>query len=372
MRSTTAYIDTGAITRNLIEVRRRADGANILAVVKADGYGHGLERVAKALAGADGFGVASIDDAERLRAIGHNQRIVLLSGFHDAAELPVIRDLDLDCVLHDQHQIDALQAQPPHAKPIRCWLKFDTGMHRLGFPIAELAAVVSACTALPAIASDLTLMTHLSASDEFNSDATPQQIESFDHAIAGAEREKANTFEQSIANSAAIVHWPAANRSGNTANHRNWVRPGGVLYGLSTVPGKTGADLGFTPAMRFAANVIATKTLQPGDRVGYGGSFVANKAMRIGIVAAGYGDGYPRHAPSGTPVLIDGQGSSTVGRVSMDLLAIDLTAIPNATIGSKVLLWGPELPAETIADCAGTISYELTCGLTRRVRFSEV
>ncbi len=362
MRSTTAYIDTGAITRNLIEVRRRAAGAKILAVVKADGYGHGLERVAKALAGADGFGVASIDDAERLRAIGHNQRIVLLSGFHDAAELPVIRDLDLDCVLHDHYQLDALRADNAGGKAIRCWLKFDTGMRRLGFPIAELAAIINACKATPAIASELTIMTHLSASDEFDSDATPQQIKRFDQAIDSSHG--THVIEQSIANSAGIVHWPTSKRQ--------WVRPGGVLYGLSTVAGQSGADLGFAPAMRFVANVIATKLLQVGDRVGYGGSFVANKTMRIGIVAAGYGDGYPRHAPSGTPVLVDGLCSNTLGRVSMDLLAIDLSELASAGIGSKVLLWGPELPAETIAECAGTISYELTCGLTRRVRFSEM
>jgi alanine racemase len=357
MRAANAAIDTGAITRNLMQVRQRADHARVLAVVKADGYGHGLERVARALSGADAFGVASIDDAERLRALGMNHRIVLLSGFDEAADLSIVRALDLDCVLHHPHQLQILQHEARGARAIRAWIKFDTGMHRLGFPISEANLLLAHIATLPQVQPELTLMTHFSSADEVETDITQQQIAHFNSALGTISN------QVSMANSAGILSFTEA--------RRDWVRPGGILYGLSTIGEKTGADLGFQPAMRFTSKLVASKQLQAGDRVGYAGSYIAKKPMRIGIAAVGYGDGYPRHAPSGTPVMVAGKLGATVGRVSMDLLAIDISAIPGADVGSEVVLWGPELPAEIIAQHAGTISYELTCGLTRRVRFSE-
>jgi alanine racemase len=364
MRAAEAIIHVDAITRNLARVRERAGACKVMAVVKADGYGHGLERVVRQLAGADAFGVASIDDAERIRALGMSQRIVLLSGFDEPRDLAIVRELRLDCVLHDPEQLAILRAEARAASlgPIAFWLKFDSGMHRLGFPIAQAQAVLAAVHALPQQQGELVVMSHFANADTSNAElSTLAQREQL-YALQSA-------FPQplSFCNSAATLGLP-------TMRHQ-WIRPGGILYGLSTVQGRSGADLGFEPAMQFQTRLIACKPIPAGAAVGYGGSFVAPKAMRLGIAAIGYGDGYPRHTASGTPVLLhDGtrwRQSSVVGRVSMDLLALDLTELPHIDVGARVMLWGSELPVETIAEAAGTISYELTCGLTRRVRFVE-
>jgi len=358
MRTAQASIHVDAITGNLARVRALAPGAKVLAIVKADGYGHGLERVISALSSADAFGVASIEDATRIRALGMQHRIVLLSGFDERCDLDVVRELKLDCVLHDHAQLALLAAEPSAASlaPIRFWLKFDTGMHRLGFAIDSAPDVLTRVRALPQAQAEITLMTHFSQADEV-SEVTGQQIDLFDACKwpAGA--------SQSLANSAAVLRF--------TGSCRDWVRPGGILYGLSTIAGKTGADLGFAPCMSLHSRLISVKTIPAGAKVGYGGSYVATEQMRIGIASIGYGDGYPRHAQSGMPVLVGGERASTVGRVSMDLLTIDVSHLPFASVGTEVLLWGPELPVEIIAELAGTISYELTCGVTRRVRFLE-
>ncbi len=358
MRAAGASIHVDAITRNLARVRELAPGSKVLAIVKADGYGHGLERVIRYLSGADAFGVASIEDAERIRALGLNHRIVLLSGFDEPRDLEIVRELKLDCVLHDHAQLALLAAEAnAAARPaISFWVKFDTGMHRLGFAIAEAANILQRVQTLPQARSELTLMTHFANADEAGPH-TKQQTALFDGCDwpSGA--------AQSLANSAATLRFSDTRRA--------WVRPGGILYGLSTVPGKTGAELGFHPCMTLSSRLISVKNIPAGAAVGYGGSFVAPVAMRIGIAAIGYGDGYPRNAGSGTPVLVDGNPAHTIGRVSMDLLTIDVSHLDSAKVGSAVTLWGPDLPVETIAACAGTISYELTCGVTRRVRFSE-
>ena len=358
MRAAQASIHVAAITRNLARVRELAPGAKVLAIVKADGYGHGLERVTRYLSGADAFGVASIEDAERIRALGMNHRIVLLSGFDEQRDLDIVRELKLDCVLHDQSQLALLAIEPDavNRDPIRFWLKFDTGMHRLGFAIADAPDVLARVLRLPQARAEITVMTHFAQADEIG-EHTRQQVDLFD-----AIDWPAGTA-QSLANSAATLRF--------SDTRRDWVRPGGILYGLSTVPGKTGADLGFSPCMTLSTRLIAVKHIPAGAAVGYGGSFIAPAAMRIGIAAIGYGDGYPRHASSGAPVLVDGALAHTVGRVSMDLLTIDVSHLEQARVGSNVTLWGQDLPVETIAQCAGTISYELTCGVTRRVRFLE-
>lgn len=355
-RATAATIHLDALRANLARIRELAPRAKVLAVVKADGYGHGLERVAHALEGADAFGVAAISDAERLRAAGLSQRIVLLSGFDEAADLPLLRRLHLDTVVHHASQLDLLERDADPGS-LRVWLKIDSGMHRLGFPAAEGAAVHARLRALPAVDPEIVCMTHFARSDELAESSTPAQMTRFATAVEGL------PGERSLANSAAVLGWPAS--------HGDWIRPGGALYGLSVIEGQSAASFGLQPAMTLSTRLIAINQVARGAMIGYGGTFEAPEAMPVGIAAIGYGDGYPRHAPSGTPVLVGGQRVPTVGRVSMDLLALDLRAAPQARVGDPVVLWGQGLPVEEIAAAAGTISYELTCGITRRVRFVE-
>ena len=359
-RPTCATIHLHALRHNLSRVRALAPHSKVMAVVKADGYGHGLERVARALAGADAFGVAALADAERIRAAGLSNRVVLLSGFDDVSDLPLLRSLDVDTVVHHESQLAMLEAEaeraPTDAKPIRVWLKLDTGMHRLGFPAERAHAIHARLAALRNVAPEIALMTHFASSDAFDGAQTHAQIALFDKmADVGTVR--------SLANSAGVLGWPAA--------HADWGRAGGALYGLSVVEGKTGADFGLRPAMTLATRLIAINRVARGEPVGYSATWRCPEDMDIGVAAIGYGDGYPRSVPSGTPVLVGGVRVPLVGRVSMDLMTLDLRGAPDARVGDPVVLWGPELPAEEIAAAAGTISYELTCSITRRVRFTE-
>lgn len=357
-RATQATIHLDSLRHNLARVRQLAPRSRVMAVVKADGYGHGLERVAGALASADAFGVAAIEDAERLRAAGFTQRIVLLSGFDEPRDLPLLRRLGLDSVLHCEEQLRMLERDGVKAADsLRLWIKLDSGMHRLGFAPERLTNVMQRLAALPFVAPQPALMSHFARSDEFADEATQQQINRFDEATVGL------PGERSLANSAAVLGWPAA--------HADWVRPGGALYGISVVAGRTGADFGLRSAMTFSTRIIAVNRVRRGEAVGYGGDWQAPEDMPVGVAAIGYGDGYPRHAPPGTAVLIEGVQAPIVGRVSMDLMAIDLRGVPAAQVGSQVLLWGQDLPIEHVAEAAGTIGYELSCGLTRRVRFVE-
>lgn len=355
MRPTSATIHLGALRRNLARLRERATPARVMAVVKADAYGHGLERVARALADADAFGVASIADGLRLRAAGHRQRIVLLSGPDSPADLAEVRRLALDVVIHHEAQLDWLETA--RGAPVRVWLKVDSGMHRLGFPLQRVAAVHARLAASPGVADGIVLMTHFAASDEFDNPLTATQVESFERATAGI------AGPRSLSNSAAVLGWPAA--------RGDWVRAGGLLYGLSVVEGRPAAEFGFEPAMTLATRLVAINHLRRGERVGYAATWEAPADMPLGVAAIGYGDGYPRSAASGTPVLVDGHRAALAGRVSMDLITIDLRQVPRAQVGDPVLLWGGTLPVETVAAAAGTISYDLTCGMTRRVLFVE-
>jgi alanine racemase len=355
-RATVATIHLGALRRNLARVRGRAQGAKVMAVVKADGYGHGLERVARALSGADAFGVAALGDGLRLRAAGIAKRIVVLSGPDEPADLAEFRRLQLDAVVHHEAQLAWLEADPD-ARPLRVWLKLDTGMHRLGFAAERAAEIHARLRALRNIDPAIALMTHFAASDEFDQPMTAEQISRFDSATANLPGERA------LANSAGVLGWPQA--SGD------WIRVGGLLYGLSVIEGKTGADLGFEPAMTLSTKLISVNRIRKGERVGYAATWECPEDMPVGVAAIGYGDGYPRSAPSGTPVFVDGQRASIIGRVSMDLITIDLRAVADANIGDRVVLWGRELPVEEIAAQAGTISYDLTCGMTKRVLFVE-
>jgi len=369
-RTALATIHLGALRRNLARVRERARGAKVMAVVKADGYGHGLERVARACAEADALGVAALGDGLRLRSVGNRQRIVVLSGPDELGDLAEFRRLQLDAVIHHESQLAWLAADrsaPSTAgRPLRVWLKIDTGMHRLGFDPADIAEIYARLRALPNIDPDIVLMTHFAASDEFDNDLTAAQIARFDEVtakLAGA---------RALANSAGLLGWPAAfDAAADDKKTESWVRVGGLLYGLSVVDGKTGADLGFEPAMTLSTRLISIKQVKKGERIGYSATWECPEDMPIGVAAIGYGDGYPRSARPGTPVLVGDAHAAIVGRVSMDLITIDLRNVPGAQVGDRVTLWGRDLPVETIADHAGTISYDLTCGMTRRVLFVE-
>jgi alanine racemase len=355
-RPTSATIHADALRHNLSQVRARAQSSRVMAVVKADGYGHGLERVARALSGADAFGVAALSDAERLRAAGLSQPIVLLSGFDDTDDLPQLRRLNVETVVHHGTQLEMLEQAPP-GEPIRCWLKLDTGMHRLGFAPESVRDAYARLVAMPAVADDIVLMNHFASSDEFNNPQTRQQLRIFGEATAGL------PGRRSLANSAAVLGWPDA--------HFDWVRPGGALYGISVVEGTSGADFGLRPAMTLATRLIAVNRIGKGERIGYSATWQCPEDMPVGVAAIGYGDGYPRHVPAGTPVLVNGHRADIIGRVSMDLMTIDLRGQPDAQPGDPVVLWGEGLPVETIAAAAGTIGYEPVCSITRRVRFVE-
>ncbi len=355
-RPTQATIHLDALRHNLARIRQLAPRSRVMAVVKADGYGHGLERVAMALEGADAFGIAALADAERLRAAGLSQRIVLLSGFDSPADLPLLQCLQVEAVVHDESQL-AMLAAAPEGLRLRVWLKIDSGMHRLGFAPERAADVHARLRALPAVDPDIVLMSHLARSDEYDHPATAEQIACFERATA------ALPGARSLANSAAVLGWPDA--------RTDWIRPGGALYGMSVTDGRTGADFDLRPAMELSTRLVAVKRIPRGVPVGYAGTWTSPEDMTIGVAAIGYGDGYPRNAPSGTPVLLNGRPVPLAGRVSMDLMTLDLRSQPDARAGDPVVAWGPALPVERIAAAAGTIGYELTCGITRRVRFVE-
>jgi alanine racemase len=355
-RATVATIHLGALRRNLARVRELARGAKVMAVVKADGYGHGLERVARALRDADGFGVAALGDGLRLRAAGIGNRIVVLSGPDESGDLAEFRRLQLDSVIHHEAQLRWLEADHD-TRRLRAWLKLDTGMHRLGIAPEHAKATLARLRALANIETDTGLMTHFAASDEFDKSLTAEQVARFDSATAGL------PGPRSLANSAGVLGWPQA--------RGDWVRAGGLLYGLSVVEGKTGTDLGFEPAMTLSTKLISTKSVRKDESIGYGATWRCPEDMPIGVAAIGYGDGYPRNVDAGTPVLIAGKRVPIVGRISMDLITVDLRQLPDANVGDRVVLWGKGLPVEDIAGHAATISYDLTCGMTRRVLFVE-
>ncbi len=353
-RPLVARIDTAALAHNLGLARRLAGEARILAVIKANGYGHGLLRVARALRAADGFAVLTLDEAEALRAEGLTHPIVMLEGFFHPDELPALARWRLQPVIHREDQVDILmRAHLDHRLDV--FVKVDTGMHRLGLHPKRLKEAVARLQAAESV-GHITLMTHFANADDAGLGIVePMQL--FHEAAEGL------GLPASLANSAALMRYPQS--------HGDWVRPGIMLYGASPFVGQSGQDIGLLPAMTLESRLIAQRPLRKGEAVGYGSTFVAPKDMRIGIVACGYGDGYPRHAGTGTPVLVEGQRTRTLGRVSMDMLCVDLSPIPNGHVGSLVTLWGGDLPAEEVAASAGTIAYELFTGITPRVRIEE-
>lgn len=355
-RPARVVINLAALRHNLVRVRGLAPKSNIMAIIKADAYGHGITRVAKTLSGADAFGVACLEEARQLRSAGIIQPVILLEGPYAAVELTEIVELDLQVVIHDMSQVEMLE-RASLAKPVTVWLKIDSGMHRLGFLPEFFSEVWQRLNACKAVASDIRLMTHLASANERHNPMTADQLECFQKLC------KDIKAAQTIANSAGILAFPAT--------HADWVRPGLMLYGVSPLVDSHGVDEGLQPVMTLESQLIAVKKLRINDPVGYGATWHCPEDMPVGVVAAGYGDGYPRHAPSGTPVLVNGKRVSLIGRASMDMLIVDLRNEPFAKVGDPVVLWGEGLPVEEIANHAGTIPYELLCGVHKRLRFIE-
>jgi alanine racemase len=354
MRPIQARISIAAMAHNLRVARSHAGAARVFAVVKANAYGHGLSRARRALAAADGFAVLTLEEAANLRQMGVGKPILLLEGIFGADEIAACAEMDLWPVLHHPAHLDWLQQQPP-ARPIQIFLKFDSGMHRLGFPLDDHAAIMARVRSLPGVAG-ITLMTHFAEADE--AAGVDWQLQPFLRETAGY------GLPWSSANSAALLRYPETLGA--------WVRPGLMLYGASPFADRSAEQLGLKPAMTLQSEIISVQTLQPGDGVGYGQLFRAERAMRIGVVACGYADGYPRHAPTGTPVLVNGRASRTLGRVSMDMLCVDLSECADAGVGTPVVLWGEGMPVDAVAAAAGTSSYELLCALAARVAVDEV
>ena len=348
-----AIVHLSALVNNLLVARQAAPHSKILAVIKANAYGHGLLRVAKALESSDGFAVLSLEEAVRLREAGFEQPILLLEGVFKEAELAVVTEQRLSLVIHTSAQIEWLRHVWSPCR-IDVFLKVNTGMNRLGFAPQDLSSILTALRRCPVLGR-ITLMTHFATADE--APGISQQwglFQSLNHEFK---------LPASVANSAALLRYPAT--------HMEWVRPGIMLYGASPFSDLSAAELGLEPAMSLISEVIAVQHLNAGAQLGYGCTFIAESTMRVGIVACGYADGYPRHAASGTPILVGGERTRTLGRVSMDMLAVDLMRLPNAGIGTPVTLWGQDLPVEEVARAADTISYELLCARADRVPLVE-
>lgn len=346
MRPAHARIDLSALQHNF-DLAKQLQNGPTLAVVKADAYGHGATACAQALMGrADGFAVSCIEEALELRAAGMNAPILLLEGFFQASELAVCVEQDFWVVLHASWQLEAIEAAELTA-PLNCWIKIDTGMHRIGFVPSEVASVYQRLQDSQKV-QRITLMTHMAQADHLESEFTQQQLAVFQAAIAGLD------VDVSFSNSAMLLGW------GSTT--QGWGRPGIMLYGCSPF-GQACTEL--QPVMTLESEIIAVRELPAGESVGYGGRFVTQRATRLGVVAMGYGDGYPRHAKNGTPVWVAGQRAPLVGTVSMDLITIDITDVPYADVGSRVELWGRNISADEVASCAETISYTLLTGVKR-------
>ena len=352
-----AVIHIDALRRNAQRMRQAAPSAKHWAVVKANAYGHGIERVYEGLRGADGFALLDLDEAQRVRDLGWRGPVLLLEGVFEARDLELCSRLDLWHTVHSSEQIDMLgrhKTQRPH----RVFLKMNSGMNRLGFAAQAFRSAWTRLSALPQV-DEITLMTHFSDADGARGIAEQMQV--FTQASADL------PGERSYCNSGALLRHPQA------AQGSDWVRPGIAVYGSSTdFPEHSAEDWGLAPAMSLRANIIAVQHLEAGATVGYASTFTASTNMRIGIVACGYADGYPRLAPSGTPVLVDGQRASSVGRVSMDMIAVDITHLPLAGRGSEATLWGRSadgalLSIDEVARAAGTVGYELMCALAPRV-----
>ena len=353
-RPTKAVVNLAAIRHNY-QLAKQLTKQPALAVIKADAYGHGATAVAEALQNiADGFAVACIEEALQLRKVGIKRPVLLLEGFFSQDELAVIAEQQFSCVVHSTWQLQTL-LKVTLAKPIQVWLKYDSGMHRLGLSAEDFMAAYQQLAASPNV-QQIVCMTHLACGDEVAHHMTNDQLARFKQLIAPI---KAPTV--SVANSAAVMAWPST--------HLGWVRPGIMMYGASPfIESQPDSATTLKPAMQLESALIAVKQVKKGETVGYGATYQAPETMPMGVVAIGYGDGYPRHAKSGTPLLVNGVRCPLIGRVSMDMLAVDLRPVPNAQLNDPVMLWGDALAAHEVAKWADTIAYELFTGITKRVK----
>jgi len=355
-RAAVARIDLTALKKNLDRVRSAAPQSRTVSIVKGNAYGHGLLRVSYALDSTDAYGVARVDEALQLREGGIEKAIILLEGFQDGCDLSVTREMGFQPVVHADHQIDLLDSELKKSggNPLSIWLKLDTGMHRLGFDAHRYRQIYDKLQAQPQVDVSV-LMTHFACADDRSDSSTDRQMAMFDR-VTGGMRNPA-----SLANSAGLLGWPAS--------RRQWVRPGIMLYGLSPFLDGQAVDDGLSAVMTFESKIIALHDVAAGDSVGYGATWTSPRTSKIGVVAAGYADGYPRQAPTGTPLLVKGKRCPLAGRVSMDMLCIDLTDQPEVKVGDTATMWGEGLPLEEVASHIGTIAYTLCCGVTSRTEY---
>ncbi|HSI37834.1 MAG TPA: alanine racemase [Methylotenera sp.] len=349
MRPIQATIHRTALEHNLNVVKQHAPHSKVMAVVKANGYGHGLINVAHGLKAADGFAVLGLNEAIDLREAGFSQTILLLEGVFNQQELNIAASFTVDIVVHSLLQIEMLESAQL-ARPLHVHLKINTGMNRLGFTPSEFLTVFNRLKACNNV-REIILMTHFATADEALGIEAPLQL--FQKTIQGLNQ------SISLANSATILRYPQA--------HTDWVRPGIMLYGASPVSETPASVYGLKPAMELTSEIIGVQTIQSGESVGYGHRFTAAKTTRVGIVACGYADGYPRHAPNDTPIAVNNKLTRTIGRVSMDMLYVDITDVPEANIGAPVELWGSHVSVDAVAEASGTVGYELLCALAPRV-----
>lgn len=350
-RPARALLDARALQHNFERVRHYAGEAKVMAIIKANAYGHGLTWAARTLKDADAFGVASIEEGIELRKAGITQPICLLEGFFQNAELPLLQQHRLSPVIHHESQLWDLEHCELDLR-LDVWLKIDTGMHRLGFPLAHAAQALARLKACAAV-GQVRVLSHFANADNTFDPATRTQTEAFLGLLKG------ETLERSLANSAGVVAWPQS--------RLEWVRPGIMLYGVSPLIGRSTKVLDLQPVMTLMSALISVQRLPKGATVGYGGDWLCPEDMRVGVVAIGYGDGYPRQMKPGAPVLLNGERVPLIGRVSMDMITVDLRTQPEAKVGDPVVLWGRDLPVEEVAAHADTIGYTLLCGVTPRI-----
>jgi alanine racemase len=355
MKAATAHINLEALAHNLACIKQQAPDSKIMAVVKANGYGHGLRHIAKSAQGADAFGVARIEEALQLRASGVVKPILLLEGFYSPNDLPVLVTNNIQTVVHCYEQLEALE-QAELEVPVVVWLKVDSGMHRLGVREEQYQEFVERLHRCDNVAKPLRYMSHFGCADELENPMTKQQIELFLSLTEGC------NGERSMAASAGLLEWQPS--------QLDWVRPGIIMYGVSPFGDKTAAEMGFKPVMTLKSHLIAVRDVKKGESVGYGATWTSERDTKVGVIAIGYGDGYPRTAPNGTPVLVNGRKVPIAGRVSMDMLTVDLGPDALDRVGDEAILWGEDLPSEEVADHIGTIAYELVTKLTSRVEMS--
>ncbi len=351
---TIAHVDLEALYSNLMFIKNTAKSSKILALVKSDAYGHGAVEVSKFLSTkVDALGVANVCEALELYRANIQARILIFGGFLQDEELVSISDCNLEIVVHNFEQLDLLE-KVKLRKPVSVWLKIDTGMNRLGFYPQDAIVANQRLLENKQVKKPLHYITHFSDADS-NDGKTVEQIDLFKKVTTNWDGDKG------LANSAAIFNW--------SQSHNDWVRPGIFLYGISSIPGVCSEQMGLFPVLTLTSKIITIKKVKRGDAVGYGSTWVCQKDTLMGVIAIGYGDGYPWHIKPGTMVLVHGRYCLVIGRVSMDYITIDITDVANAKVGDLVILWGKGLPVENIAYQAGTSPYELGCQLTKRVKF---